>query len=80
LRSSLLNLNETKRESKRRGCPKEAVSDETIKKVNKIILNDRKGKLIEVAEEKFLCIRLITSKVIRALEIAETLKISKERV
>jgi hypothetical protein len=41
------------------GRPKEAVSDENIKKVYKIILNDRKVKLIE---------------------IAETLKISKERV
>jgi hypothetical protein len=41
------------------GRPKEAVSDENIKKVYKIILNDRKVKMIE---------------------IAETLKISKERV
>jgi transposase len=40
------------------GRPKEAVFDENIKKVHKIILNDRKVKLIE---------------------IAETLKISKER-
>jgi hypothetical protein len=39
--------------------PKEAVSDETIKKVHTIILNDRIVKLIE---------------------IAETLKISKKRV
>jgi hypothetical protein len=29
---------------------KEAVSDENIKKVHKIILNDRKVKLIEIAE------------------------------
>jgi hypothetical protein len=29
---------------------KEAVSDENIKKVHKIILNDRKEKLIEIAE------------------------------
>ena len=43
----------------RSGRPKEAVTDENIKKVHKIILNDRKVKLIE---------------------IAETLKISKERV
>jgi hypothetical protein len=41
------------------GRPKEAATDENIKKVHKIILNDRKVKLIE---------------------IAETLKISKERV
>lgn len=39
--------------------PKEAVTDENIKKVHKIILDNRKVKLIE---------------------IAETLKISKERV
>jgi hypothetical protein len=38
---------------------KEAITEENIKKLNKIILNDRKVKLIE---------------------IAETLKISKERV
>jgi predicted transcriptional regulator len=31
-------------------CPKEAVSDENFKKVHKIILNDRKVKLIEIAE------------------------------
>jgi [histone H3]-lysine36 N-dimethyltransferase SETMAR len=43
----------------RNGRPKETVTDENIKKVYKIILNDRKVKLIE---------------------IAETLKISKERV
>lgn len=43
----------------RGGRPKEAVTDENIKKVHKIILNDRKVKLIE---------------------LAETLKISKERV
>jgi len=43
----------------RSGRPKEAVTNENIKKVHKIILNDRKVKLIEVAE---------------------TLKISKERV
>jgi hypothetical protein len=43
----------------RSGRPKEAVTDENIKKVHKIILNDRKVKLIE---------------------IAETLKIPKERV
>lgn len=43
----------------RSGRPKEAVTDENIKKVHKIIMNDRKLKLIE---------------------IAETLKISKERV
>jgi transposase len=34
----------------RTGRPKEAVSDENIKKVHKIILNDRKVKLIEIAE------------------------------
>jgi [histone H3]-lysine36 N-dimethyltransferase SETMAR len=43
----------------RSGRPKEAVTDENIKKVHKIILDNRKVKLIE---------------------IAETLKISKERV
>ncbi|XP_025160565.1 histone-lysine N-methyltransferase SETMAR-like [Harpegnathos saltator] len=43
----------------RSGRPKEAVTDENIKKVHKIILNDRRVKLID---------------------IAETLKISKERV
>jgi hypothetical protein len=31
------------------GRPKEAVSDKNIKKVHKIILNDRKVKLIEIA-------------------------------
>jgi hypothetical protein len=41
------------------GRPKEDATDEKIKKDHKIILNDRKVKLIE---------------------IAETLKISKERV
>ena len=46
-------------EDARSGRPKEAVTDEKIKKVYTIILNDRKVKLIE---------------------IAETLKISKERV
>jgi hypothetical protein len=34
----------------RNGRPKEAVSDENIKKCHKIILNDRKVKLIEIAE------------------------------
>jgi hypothetical protein len=34
-------------EDARSGRPKEAVSDENIKKVHKIILNDRKVKLIE---------------------------------
>jgi hypothetical protein len=34
----------------RRGRPKEAVSNENIKKVHKIILNDRKVNLIEIAE------------------------------
>jgi hypothetical protein len=34
----------------RSGHPKEAVTDENIKKVHKIILNDRKMKLIEIAE------------------------------
>ncbi|GFW43068.1 mariner Mos1 transposase [Trichonephila clavipes] len=43
----------------RSGHPKEAVTDENIKKVHKIIFDNRKVKLIE---------------------IAETLKISKERV
>ena len=43
----------------RSGRPKEAVTDENIKKVHKIILDDRKLKLIQ---------------------IAEALKISKERV
>ena len=43
----------------RSGRPKEAVTDENIKKVHKIIFDNRKMKLIE---------------------IAETLKISKERV
>lgn len=46
-------------DAERSGRPKEAVTDENIKKVHKIILNDRKVKLIE---------------------IANTLKISKERV
>jgi hypothetical protein len=32
------------------GRPKDTVSDENIKKVHKIILNDRKMKLIEIAE------------------------------
>jgi hypothetical protein len=32
------------------GCPKEAVSDENIKKVHKTILKDRKVNLIEIAE------------------------------
>ena len=32
------------------GRPKEAVTDENIKKVLTIILNDRKLKLIEIAE------------------------------
>jgi hypothetical protein len=34
----------------RGGRPKEAVTDENIKKVHKIILNDRKVNLIEIAE------------------------------
>jgi hypothetical protein len=34
----------------RSGRPKEAVIDESIKKVHKLILNDRKVKLIERAE------------------------------
>jgi hypothetical protein len=34
----------------RSGRLKEAVSDENIKKVHKIILNDRKVKLVEIAE------------------------------
>jgi hypothetical protein len=34
----------------RRGRPKETVTDENIKKLHKIILNDRKVKLIEIAE------------------------------
>jgi hypothetical protein len=34
----------------RSGLPKEAVSDENIKKVHNIILNDRKVKWIEIAE------------------------------
>jgi hypothetical protein len=34
----------------RSGRLKEAVSDENIKKVHKIILNDRKVKLIEIPE------------------------------
>jgi hypothetical protein len=34
----------------RSGRPKEAVSDENNKKVHKIILNDRKKKLIEIDE------------------------------
>jgi hypothetical protein len=34
----------------RSGRPKEAVTDEDIKKVHKIYLNDRKVKLIEIAE------------------------------
>lgn len=46
-------------DDERSGRPKEAVTNENIKKIHKIILNDRKVKLIE---------------------IAETLKISKERV
>jgi hypothetical protein len=39
-----------KRGDPRNGRPKEAVSDKSIKKVHKIILNDRKVKLIEIAE------------------------------
>jgi hypothetical protein len=35
---------------KRSVRPKEAVTDENIKKVHKIILNDRKMKLIEIGE------------------------------
>ncbi|XP_012564110.2 histone-lysine N-methyltransferase SETMAR-like [Hydra vulgaris] len=46
-------------DDERSGRPKEAVTDENVKKIHKIILNDRKVKL---------------------LEIANTLKISKERV
>jgi [histone H3]-lysine36 N-dimethyltransferase SETMAR len=46
-------------DAERSGRPKEVVTPENIKKIHKIILNDRKVKLIE---------------------IAETLKISKERV
>lgn len=34
----------------RSGRPKEAVTEENIKKIHKIILNDRKVKLIELAE------------------------------
>jgi hypothetical protein len=34
----------------RSGRPKEAVTDENIKKVHKIVLNDRKVKLIEITE------------------------------
>jgi hypothetical protein len=34
----------------RSGRPKDAVTDENIKKVHKIILNDRKVKLIEIAK------------------------------
>jgi transposase len=34
----------------RSGRPKEAVSDEKIKKVQKLILSDHKVKLIEIAE------------------------------
>ncbi|VVC26114.1 Hypothetical protein CINCED_3A012498 [Cinara cedri] len=32
------------------GCPKEAVTDENIKKVHRIILNNREVKLIEIAD------------------------------
>lgn len=46
-------------DGERSGRPKEVVTDENIKKIHKMILNDRKMKLIE---------------------IAEALKISKERV
>lgn len=46
-------------DAERSGRPKEAVTPENIKKVRKMILNDRKLKLID---------------------IAESLKISKERV
>ena len=49
----------TTEDDARSGRPKEAVTDENIKKVHKIIFDNRKVKLIE---------------------IAETLKISKERV
>jgi hypothetical protein len=34
----------------RSGRPKEAVTDENVKKVHKLILNYRKVKLIEIAE------------------------------
>jgi hypothetical protein len=34
----------------RSGCPKEAVTNKNIKKVYKIILNDSKVKLVEIAE------------------------------
>ena len=34
----------------RSGRPKEAVTDENIKKVHKIIFDNRKVKLIEIAE------------------------------
>jgi hypothetical protein len=37
-------------DDERSGRPKEAVTDENIKKVHKIILNDRRVKLIEIAE------------------------------
>ncbi|XP_047139010.1 histone-lysine N-methyltransferase SETMAR-like [Hydra vulgaris] len=47
------------KDDERSGRPKEAVTDENVKKIHKIILNDRKVKL---------------------LEIADTLKLSKERV
>jgi hypothetical protein len=50
LRSGLLNLNEAKYASNARsGRLEEAVFDENIKKVHKIILNHRKMKLIEIA-------------------------------
>jgi hypothetical protein len=37
-------------EDARNGRPKEAVTSENIKKVHKIILNDRKVKFFEIAE------------------------------
>jgi hypothetical protein len=50
-KSKMLNLSHINVEDvATSGRPKEAVSDENIKKVHKIILSDRKVKLIEIAE------------------------------
>jgi hypothetical protein len=51
LKSAKLKQGEVCIESDARcGRPKEAVSDENIKKVHKMFLNDHKVKLIEIAE------------------------------
>ncbi|KAF7281392.1 hypothetical protein GWI33_004869 [Rhynchophorus ferrugineus] len=38
------------KDGERSGCPKEVVTDENIKKIHKMVLNDRKFKLNEITD------------------------------